>query len=402
MQEAKNMSENKVRSRMQFWNLWSTYAFSYFGKVNLGIVIPALLATYSDLNMYNVGIISTLFMLTYAIGQFIHGQVSERFNPYVYIAVGLCLSGIANLTMGFTAGFFIALTVLEGFDGFFQSMPWSSVVRANAHLWKTNEKREKSATIMGCSYQFGSAITVLITAFAVGAWGWQYGFWISSAFLIGRGVLLYLSKPNIDFKPKQAVKAQVKKTLTMPIIMSGVGLLFLNMVRYGVLTWIPLYFFVAGNFTVGDMGQVGLKVFLIPIAGIIGTLIYLKLPWKKDLTSVLFLSLMGITWFLFPYSDGFTTTTLLLLGSFFLYGSHVFLVTTLPSRFIDDHVVASSTGFIDGMGYVGTVAIGLIVPFLVLDTSGGWNNVFLFWTILSFIGAAIIGITYLKHFRNSI
>jgi sugar phosphate permease len=385
----------------QFWNLWSSYALSYFGKVNLGIIIPALLVVYKDLNMYDMGIVSTGFMLVYAIGQFLHGQISERFNPYVYISVGMVLSGVVTFLLGFTAGFFFALLILECFDGFFQSMPWSSIVRANAHLWKTDEERERSATVMGCSYQFGSSITILISAFAVGAWGWEYGFWVSSIFLIGRGILLHLTKPKTEFKPQQAVKTQVKKTFTIPVVMSGISLMFLNMVRYGVLTWIPLYFFVAGNFAVGEMGKIGLKVFLVPIAGILGTLIYLKFPWKKDLTSIAFLSLMGVTWFLFPYADGTTVTILLLTGSFFLYGPHVFLVTTLPSRFMKDNVIACSTGFIDGMGYIGTVSIGLIVPYLVLETEGAWSNVFLFWAILSFVAAATVAITYFGHFRNN-
>jgi sugar phosphate permease len=387
----------------QFWNLWSSYALTYFGKVNLGIIIPVLLVTYKDLNMTSMGIISTGFMLVYAIGQILHGQISERFNPYVYISVGMILSGIVTFFLGFSAGFFWSLLILECFDGFFQSMPWSSIVRANAHLWKTNEEREKSATVMGCSYQFGSSITILISAFAVGAWGWEYGFWASSVFLIVRGLLLYFTKPKTEFKPQQAVKTQVKKTFTMPIVMSGISLMFLNMVRYGVLTWIPLYFFVAGNFAVGEMGKIGLKVFLVPIAGILGTLIYLKLPWKKDFTGIVFLSLMGVTWFLFPYTDGITTTILLLAGSAFLYGPHVFLVTTLPSRFMKDNVIACSTGFIDGMGYIGTVAIMLIVPYLVPDfkSEHGWSDVFLFWAVLSFVAAATVAITYFGHFRNN-
>jgi len=89
----------------QFWNLWSSYAIYYFGKVNLSIVIPALLITYGD--------------LAYAIGQFLHGQISERFNPYLYIALGLVLSGIANMFMGFIGSFFVMLLVLETFDGWF-------------------------------------------------------------------------------------------------------------------------------------------------------------------------------------------------------------------------------------------------------------------------------------------
>jgi sugar phosphate permease len=279
-------------------------------------------------------------------------------------------------------------------------MGWSSIVRANAHNQITDKGRDKSSTILGCSYQFGNSVAWLVSAFSVGLWGWSAGFFVASTFLIGRGVLLYATKPDIEFKPKQTVKKQVKLTLSFPIVLSGISLMLLNMVRFGVLTWIPTYFFLAGNFEVADMGAIGLKVFLIPIAGILGTLVYNKLPWDKDLTSVAFLAMMGITWFIFPYTDGITATICILAGSAFLYGPHVFLVCTCPTRFKKDEVVASSTGFIDGMGYVGTTLIGLIVPYFVLDTVGGWDNVFLFWALISFATSVMVAIAYFKHFRN--
>lgn len=382
----------------QFWDLWTSYAIYYFGKVNLGIVVPALLITFKDLNLYDLGLVSSGFFFAYAIGQFLHGQISERMNPYKYIAFGLILSGIANFFMGFLGMFFVMLLLLETCDGFFQAMGWSSVVRANSEIQETLEDRIRTSTILGCSYQFGNSMAWLVSAFAVGVWGWSAGFFVASIFLLGRGILLYLTRPKHKFKPKQNVRKQVKLTLTFPIIVSGISLMLLNMVRYGVLTWIPTYFFLAGNFEVADMGAVGLKVFFIPIAGIAGTLIYNKFPWDKDLTSVVFLALMGVTWILFPYADGWTATVCILAGSAFLYGPHVFLVATCPSRFKEKGVVASSTGFIDGMGYVGTTMIGLIVPYLVLDV-GGWNDVFFFWAILSFITSFTVLIAYLKHFR---
>ena len=391
------MLENK---RFQFWNLFSAYACGYMGKVNLSIVIAALLIVFTDWNLYYVGFVASGFFGAYAIGQFIHGQVSERFNPFIYIAVGLTLSGIANMFMGFLGGFLVALIVLETMDGFFQSMGWSSVVRANSEIQDTDEKRSKSSTILGCSYQLGSSITFMISALAVATFGWQAGFFVASIILIARGVSLYLTKPYGTFKPKQTVKKQVKLTLSMPIILSGVSLMFLNMVRYGVLTWFFVYLVQSESIAVADFfGFSAVKVALIPIAGIIGTLSYNKLPWNKDLISVVFLFMMGIIWLIFPFTDGLTALILLLASSAFLYGPHVFLVTTIPTRFKKKGLVASSTGFIDGMGYVGTFMIGLIVPFLVLET-GGWSNVFLFWAAVSFLATVTVAITYLKHFRN--
>ena len=386
----------------QFWNLWSTYALTYFGKVNLSIVMAALLIVFTDWNLYYVGFVASGFFGAYAIGQFLHGQISERFNPFIYIAVGLTLSGIANMLMGFLGGFLVALIVLETFDGFFQAMGWSSIVRANAEIQDTDKKRSKSSTILGCSYQFGTSITFIVSAFAVANWGWQAGFWVASIVLTLRGLSLYLTKPERKFKPVKKIKEQVKLTLSTPIILSGLSLLFLNMVRYGVLTWFFVYLVQAGKIPVADFfGFDAVKVALIPVAGIIGTLSYNKLPWNKDLTSVLFLTAMGVTWLIFPFTDGLTALVLLLASSAFLYGPHVFLVCTLPSRYKKESLVASSTGFIDGMGYVGTFMIGFIVPFLVIET-GGWSNVFLFWAILSFLAAVTVGVVYLKHFHNNL
>jgi sugar phosphate permease len=386
-----------MENKKVFWNIWSSYAIYYFGKVNLSIVVPALLATYSNLSLYNVGLVSSGFFFAYAFGQFLHGQISERYNPFVYVSVGLIGSSIMNLLLGFSGGFFFALFIGEVMDGLFQSMGWSSCVRANA-LTQPNQ-RDRTTTILGTSYQIGNSIAWLISAYAVGAWGWRAGFFVASGFLFARGVLLLLTMPEVQPIPSQKMNSQIKNTLSLPIILSGLSLCLLNMVRYGVITWIPLYLFQSGNLTVQQMGKVGLNVFLIPVAGVLGTLVYNQFKIKKDLISVVFLTCLAISFIIFPFTKGLLATIVLLIGSFFLYGPHVFLVTTMPSRFTDKQVVAASAGFIDGMGYIGTVLIGIIIPVLVTTAEGSWTPVFIFWAILSILVAVTVAIVYATHFR---
>ena len=43
-----------MKNKFIFWNIWSSYSMYYFGKVNLSIVVPALLAMQKDLSMMNV------------------------------------------------------------------------------------------------------------------------------------------------------------------------------------------------------------------------------------------------------------------------------------------------------------------------------------------------------------
>ena len=370
------------------WNLWLSYAAFYFGRVNLSIVIPVLLATYGDLSLYNVGFVASGFMLTYAIGQFLHGQISEKFNPYTYIALGLIGSAVMNAILGFSAGFFWMLLIGEMLDGGFQSMGWSSTVRANAY---TSKNVERDTRFLGTAYQAGNSIAWVASGFVIGQFGWEWGFWLASIVMVVRAVTLLATKPEFKFEAKK-LSERVKLTLDFPIVMSGLSLCLLNMARYGVITWIPTFLF---REYAMPIERVGLTVFLIPAAGILGTLAYNKMKWSSDLLSVVWLIGLGMVFLLLPHFGMGWTIALLLLSGFFLYGPHVFLVTTMPSRFKDKNIVAASCGYIDGWGYIGSVVVGILVPF-ILDRTGSWTSVFYFWAAASFAIVGLIMAVYLK------
>ena len=101
-----------------------------------------------------------------------HGQISERFSPITYIAVGLIGSAIINVFLGFSAGFFWILFIGEIMDGTFQSRGWSSTVRANAELSKKHGKNvERTSCLLGTSYQVGNSVTWLVSSLVVGLLG---------------------------------------------------------------------------------------------------------------------------------------------------------------------------------------------------------------------------------------
>ncbi len=386
--------ETKI-SKLTFWNIWLSYALYYFGKVNLGIVVPVLLVVFSNLSLYNVGLVSSAFFMAYAIGQFLHGHISEKYNPFVYISIGLIGSALMNFILGWWGGLFFVLVVGEFMDGLFQSMGWSSCVRANA-LMQDKKNREKSSVILGTSYQIGNSIAWLVCATVVGWWGWQAGFFVASAVLFLRGVTLLITKPKIDLSniEKRKIKTQIKKTLISPVILGGIALCLLNMIRFGIITWIPLYLFQQGSLTVASMGSVGWKICLLPLAGVIGTLCYNKIKKDKELLTIIFCGILSVVFVVLAFLTEWWALVFLLIGSFLIYGPHVFLVSTLPTRFVDKQITASSTGFIDGMGYVGTILIGIIVPFLLSVSSYGWACVFIFWAVLAFIISIIVLVIY--------
>jgi len=375
-----------------FWNIWSSYVAFYFGKVNLSIVVPVLLATYGDLSLYSIGFVTMGFMVSYALGQFLHGQISERFNPFIYVVVGLLGSAVMNMFLGFTVGFFWMLLICEIIDGGFQSMGWSSIVRANA---LTSKDPEKSSTILGTAYQAGNSLAWVVSGFMIGQFGWEWGFWTASIVMFIRAASLYATRPKLEFKVRK-LNERVKLTISFPIFLSAISLCLLNMVRFGVISWIPTYLYREHAMPIE---KVGLNIFLIPIAGIIGTLLYTWIKIPKDLSTIAYLALLGGTFVLFPNTTGIWMISLLVLSGLFLYGPHVFLVTTMPSRFHKESVVASATGFIDGWGYIGSATIGILVPF-ILDITGNWNTVFYFWSALSFLIAGIVLMVYVRRFKG--
>jgi len=368
-----------------FWHLWSSYAIYYFGRVNLSFVIPILLAT-QGLSKYSLGFVASGFFFAYAAGQFLHGQISERFNPFTYIAIGLIGSAIINMILGFSGAFFWILFIGEIMDGGFQSMGWSSVVRANAETQKrTKGDVDKKSTLLGTSYQIGNSAAWLISAFVIGWFGWQWGFWIAAAIMMVRGITLLVVSPNVKVKKKSTVK-QIKHTIKLPIVVCGIGMALLNMVRYGVIIWIPVYLIENGSSIIGT----GLKVFLIPIAGVLGTLAYNKIKINRSILTAIYLSFLGIIFAAYGYLSDEVAVAALILSGFFLYGPHVFLVSTFPSRFVDKKIVASSTGFIDGLAYIGAIIIGILVPFILDITNNNWNIIFLFWSTLCLLIMIIV------------
>jgi sugar phosphate permease len=165
------------------------------------------------------------------------------------------------------------------------------------------------------------------------------------------------------------------------------------MVRFGVIIWIPTYLYQTQDMPIE---KVGINIFLIPIAGIIGTVLYNRIRLHKDIITTIYLVLLGVVFIAFPATTGGIMIGLLIASGLFLYGPHVFLVSTMPSRYYDKKIVAAATGFIDGMGYIGSALIAIIVPFII-DWTGGWESVFYFWSALSF---TIIVLVVLVYFRN--
>jgi len=173
---------NSTSERMKYWRkrilwtTWITYAGFYLARVNMSITLPEIMKEYGISKTVMGGVLTSLFVL-YAVGQFINGQLGDKFGPRKLITVGILGSVLLNILFGFSSGVIIAMVVIWGLNGYFQSMGWGPSVKIVAN-WFPKKERGRAGGILGSSYQIGNAVSWGLAGLVVGLWGWRWGFWI--------------------------------------------------------------------------------------------------------------------------------------------------------------------------------------------------------------------------------
>jgi OPA family glycerol-3-phosphate transporter-like MFS transporter len=121
-----------------------------------------------------LGTITTATALSYGLGKFLMGSMSDRSNPRVFMATGLIMSAICNFLFGSTQDYSTHL-FLWSMNGFFQGMGWGPCGRSLGHWFSVRER----GTIFGVwniAHNIGGAIIGWLSAYLASTWGWQNSF----------------------------------------------------------------------------------------------------------------------------------------------------------------------------------------------------------------------------------
>src|SRR5687768_668425 len=93
------------RERLVLWTLWLTYGSFYFCRNNLGVALPGIGAELG-LSKTELGTVLMALKLAYGVGQFVNGQLAERFPPRRLLALGLLASAGLNVLFGFATSLY--------------------------------------------------------------------------------------------------------------------------------------------------------------------------------------------------------------------------------------------------------------------------------------------------------
>ena len=404
--------------RRIFVILWITYASFYLGRVNFSVALPGIMADFGWTRA-DVGMIGTALFWAYAVGQFINGQLGDRLGSRILIAVGLTVSALMNLLFGFSQAM-VVMIVIWAVNGYVQSMGWAPSVKTLAN-WFAPKARGKMSGRLGTSYILGSAVSIALAGFIAARLGWRATFFVPSALLLLSAVHWYLRArnspesiglPALEQRDGEAVPAAeetgvksedkylgLRYTLKNSLGNGGVwlmgfGLFFVNIVRYGFLTWAPTYLFETQG---AGIARAAYSSVIFPIAGALGALFA---GWATDrwfqsrrapVATISVLAAGVLAWayrFLVPVDQWLLGLVALAAIGFAVFGAHVLIVAAAPMDFGTRKAASAATGFIDGWGYLGAGLQGVGTGLLV--DRWGWNAGFAFWIACAFLAGGVM------------
>jgi len=408
---------------------WITYFAYYLCRVNMPMAKSQLGGAF-HWDAAQIGLIFTALTVAYAVGQFVNGQLADRFGSRRIATLGAAGSVLMNLAVflatasaGSAApGAVLWLVVLFWTaNGFFQAMGWAPMVRMLAH-WFPVERRGKVMGVMGTSYQLGGAFAWALAFFLTGYWvqalggDWRAVFWVPAAIFAATGVGFFVMvrdnpeevglpqvvpdeqpAPGIVPGTQRTIWQNMATTLGNPYLwIVAITFFLLDLNRYLFLNWLPAYLdergVPGGGSLLTNLSECT-KRCLHPLAGSLGAIFA---GWATDrfcggrrapVIAVL-LALLGICSVAFPFLDPHNTvvmvTAIALIG-FFTYGPHILMVGHAAQDFGRKSGSAGAAGFIDALGYIGASLAGWGAGSLI--ASRGYTL-----TFVLFGGAALVAV----------
>lgn len=285
-------SPEEQRRKMTYYK-WSTflsatlgYGMYYVCRLSLNVVKKPIVeeGVFSETEL---GIIGSVLFFTYAIGKFTNGFLADRSNINRFMTTGLLVTALVNLCLGFVNSF-ILFAVLWGISGWFQSMGAASCV-VGLSRWFDDKERGSFYGFWSASHNIGEALTFIIVASVVSAWGWRYGFWGAGMVgIVGALVVWQFFHDNPQSnglppvnQPKEKKvmteteaadynKAQ-KQVLLMPAIwILALSSAFMYISRYAVNSWGVFYLEAQKGYSTLDASFI---ISINSVCGIVGTVL---------------------------------------------------------------------------------------------------------------------------------
>ena len=376
------------------------YSLYYVCRTSLNVMKKPILDS-GMLDATQLGVIGSALLFAYAFGKLVNGFLADHSNIKRFMAAGLLVSTLANLTMGIVGllgsggGFvgnaaipsgvvFAIFAIMWGINGWSQSMGAAPAIIALSR-WFPLSRRGTYYGFFSASHNIGEWLSFIFVGSLVAVSGWQWGFFGAAiAGAIGIVTILFLmhdtpeSKglPSIEVltgekvenkKGGSAKDAQRIALRTPAVWILALASAFMYISRYSLNSWGILFLQEEKGFGLAD------ATFIISInalLGIVGTVLagwMSDVLFKGDRKMPAFVSgvMLSISYMLFIYGGNLYWVNI---ASMVLFGIAIgVLIAFLGGLMAIDIVPRKATGAALGIvGCASYIAAGM------QDVVSGW------------------------------
>lgn len=331
-----------------------------------------------DLNKAQLGILLSVFSLSYGMSKFLAGIISDHSNPRYFMAIGLMCTGILNILFGLCSSFPL-LVFFWLLNGFFQAWGSPSCVKLLTY-WFDKSNRGLVYSVCSTSNNVGSALIAVIAPLIALTFGWRYAMFIPAFLSIAMSLVLMnrlrdvpqtLGLPPVDNAPIDTTHSllSVKEILFKQVLnnqyiwMFSLSYFFIAIIQTTINDWSSFYLMEVRNFP--NIVSAGKGIVCFEIGGLIGVF---TAGWGSDFlfkgNRLRMMMMCAIGLMLSITGLSYAPPNAPLLDLFYLgcigccvFGPHM-LIGLAATEFVDKRAAAASYGFVGFLGYVGAAFAG--------------------------------------------
>ncbi|MCW8352379.1 phosphoglycerate transporter PgtP [Citrobacter portucalensis] len=422
---AEKIQETYGRYRIQaLLSVFLGYLAYYIVRNNFTLSTPYL-KEHLDLSATQIGLLSSCMLIAYGISKGIMSSLADKASPKVFMACGLVLCAIVNVGLGFSTGFWI-FAALVVFNGLFQGMGVgpSFITIAN---WFPRKERGRVGAFWNISHNVGGGIVAPIVGAAFAILGSEH--WQSASYIVPAGVavlfafiVLMLGKgsprqeglPALEqMMPEEKVVLNSRHTDQAPENMSAFQIfctyvlrnknawyvslvdVFVYMVRFGMISWLPIYLLTEKHFS---KEQMSIAFLFFEWAAIPSTLLAgwltdklfkgRRMPLAMICMALIFVCLIG-----YWKSESLLMVTIFAAIVGCLIYVPQFLASVQTMEIVPSFAVGSAVGLRGFMSYIFGASLGTSLFGVMVDKMG-WHGGF--YLLMGGIVCCIL-FCYLSH-----
>ncbi len=369
------------------------YLAVYIARNILGAVTPQMVS--DGFSETYIGSISSLYFVTYAVGQLINGAIGDKIPAKFMISGGLLGAGITNLVFVLISASPTAALVAYGATGFFLSMiygPMTKVVAENTeHIYAVR----CSVGYTFASF-FGSPMAGILASLLV----WQEVFSVSCTILFVMSLTCFIAftlferKGLIHSRPARVQKGEgevqsIRVLFERQIVKFSFVSILTGVVRTSVVFWLPTY--INQHLGFSDKESSGIftvATFVISATAFITVFVYERLGRNMDASVLLMFSGSAVFFLLtFLISHPFFNIACIVLAIMGANGASSVLWSVYCPGLGDTGRVSGVTGFLDFLSYMAASVANVL--FANAATDLGWKPLILVWFSLMVVGVLI-------------